>query len=163
MELLILITALVSCGAFCLVMVTLLMVLHKNDLCCSYTQRSDDYWEEAVQNSFHSLISHFSTTALGTPVTQPSREVFVVGKPSHYHLCDPPPRLPSYDTVRREDRQNHAHCPIAQRPDALPPPSYEESVWLSPDRATVDVHPLDTAMTANIHQTRLHDSHAALE
>lgn len=169
MELLTIIVASVSCGAFCLVMLTLLMVLHRNNLCC--TQRSDDYWEEAVQYSVQSLIGHVSSAypfIHGSPVTQPPRGVFVVGKPSHYHLCDPAPRLPSYDTVRREDRQRHAHRLTAQRlalgPNAQPPPSYEASVRLSLDIPAVDVHPLDTAMTSENLQKRINqDNRAALE
>lgn len=172
MELFTIIVASVSCGAFCLVMLTLFMVLHRNDICCSYTQRSDDYWDETIQYSVQSLISQVSSNypfIHGAPGTQHSpRGVFVVGKPSHYQLCGPAPRLPSYDTVRRADRRRHAHSLITQRlglgPNAEPPPSYEESVRLSLDISAVDVCPTHTATTTETHQTQLNrDNHAALE
>ncbi|XP_058509165.1 uncharacterized protein si:ch73-364h19.1 isoform X5 [Solea solea] len=63
--------------------------------------------------------------------------LFFVGRPSSYSLPTleaPLPRLPSYESVRKKDRQRQIHMMIADRfglngPIVTePPPSYEESV-----------------------------------
>lgn len=41
--------------------------------------------------------------------------LFIVGKPNDYHLSAALPRLPSYDSVRKQDRQRQVHIMIAQR------------------------------------------------
>lgn len=38
-----------------------------------------------------------------------------MGKPNDYHLSAALPRLPSYDSVRKQDRQRHVHAMISQR------------------------------------------------
>lgn len=39
-----------------------------------------------------------------------------MGKPNHYHLSAALPRLPSYDSVRKQDRQRQVdHAMISQR------------------------------------------------
>ncbi|MEQ2210535.1 hypothetical protein XENOCAPTIV_015162, partial [Xenoophorus captivus] len=43
--------------------------------------------------------------------------LFIIGKPNDYHLTGPLPRLPSYESVRKEDRQRNIHSMIAQRFD----------------------------------------------
>ncbi|RVE69334.1 hypothetical protein OJAV_G00076670 [Oryzias javanicus] len=83
------------------------------------------------------------TTLVGSPCfeqdrnTQQAGEVFCVGLPSSYSLptLEPPlPRLPSYESVRKKDRQRQIHMMIADRfglnaPIVTePPPTYEESI-----------------------------------
>ncbi|CAB1312966.1 unnamed protein product [Coregonus sp. 'balchen'] len=41
--------------------------------------------------------------------------LFIIGKPSSYHLDGPLPRLPSYESVRKKDRQRQIHSMIADR------------------------------------------------
>lgn len=41
--------------------------------------------------------------------------LFVIGKPHDYHMDGPLPRLPSYESVRKKDRQRRIHGMIAQR------------------------------------------------
>lgn len=38
-----------------------------------------------------------------------------MGKPNDYHLSAALPRLPSYDSVRKQDRQRQVHTMISQR------------------------------------------------
>ncbi|XP_047214322.1 uncharacterized protein LOC124863846 isoform X2 [Girardinichthys multiradiatus] len=69
--------------------------------------------------------------------TQLTGELFYVGLPSSYSLPTlevPLPRLPSYESVRKKDRQRQIHMMIADRfglngPIVTEsPPSYEESI-----------------------------------
>lgn len=69
-------------------------------------------------------------------------QLFLVGLPSSYSLpsLEPPlPRLPSYESVRKKDRQRHIHMMIADRFGlngpliTEPPPTYEESLRHSVD------------------------------
>ncbi|KAM6965896.1 uncharacterized protein LKV04_018397 [Tautogolabrus adspersus] len=64
-------------------------------------------------------------------------QLFFVGLPSSYSLPDldaPLPRLPSYESVRKKDRQRQIHMMIADRFGlngpivSEPPPTYEESI-----------------------------------
>nr|XP_020453501.1 uncharacterized protein LOC109958892 isoform X2 [Monopterus albus] len=64
-------------------------------------------------------------------------QLFFVGLPSSYSLptvATPLPRLPSYESVRKKDRQRQIHMMIADRfglngPIVTePPPTYEESI-----------------------------------
>ncbi|XP_067334431.1 uncharacterized protein [Channa argus] len=68
---------------------------------------------------------------------QQGGQLFFVGLPSSYDLptLEPPlPRLPSYESVRKKDRQRQIHMMIADRfglngPTVTePPPTYEESI-----------------------------------
>ncbi|KAK1799227.1 hypothetical protein P4O66_007471 [Electrophorus voltai] len=79
-----------------------------------------------------------------------SGQLFYVGLPSMYRLpdLDPPlPRLPSYESVRKKDRQRQIHMMIADRfglngpMTTEPPPTYEESIRQSVQ--SLDV-PFDT-------------------
>ncbi|KAG7243711.1 hypothetical protein INR49_011268 [Caranx melampygus] len=69
--------------------------------------------------------------------TQQAGQLFFIGLPSSYSLPTleaPLPRLPSYESVRKKDRQRQIHMMIADRfglngPIVTePPPSYEESI-----------------------------------
>lgn len=61
-------------------------------------------------------------------------QLFFVGLPSSYSLPGPPPRLPSYESVRKKDRQRQIHMMIADRFGlngpivSEPPPTYEETI-----------------------------------
>ncbi|XP_029692797.1 uncharacterized protein isoform X3 [Takifugu rubripes] len=64
-------------------------------------------------------------------------QLFYVGLPSSYSLPSleaPLPRLPSYESVRKKDRQRQIHMMIADRfglngpIETEPPPTYEESI-----------------------------------
>ncbi|KAJ7989393.1 hypothetical protein DPEC_G00304080 [Dallia pectoralis] len=65
-----------------------------------------------------------------------SGQLFLIGLPSSYRLPSleaPLPRLPSYESVRKKDRQRQIHMMIADRfglngPMLSEPPSYEESI-----------------------------------
>ncbi|KAF0025038.1 hypothetical protein F2P81_021919 [Scophthalmus maximus] len=64
--------------------------------------------------------------------------LFIIGKPNDYHMEGPLPRLPSYESVRRKDRQRQIHGMIAQRFGLMgcrgePPPTYGEALRQSPD------------------------------
>ncbi|KAM9002694.1 uncharacterized protein ACOB8E_023421 isoform 2-T2 [Sarcophilus harrisii] len=65
-------------------------------------------------------------------------EVFCVGLPSNYQLPHwYPPRLPSYESVRKKDRQQQIHRLIAHRFGLWAcrelPPTYEESLGSLPE------------------------------
>ncbi|XP_045571173.1 uncharacterized protein isoform X2 [Salmo salar] len=66
-----------------------------------------------------------------------SGQLFLIGLPSSYRLPSleaPLPRLPSYESVRKKDRQRQIHMMIADRFGlngsmlTEPPPTYEESI-----------------------------------
>ncbi|XP_018611901.1 uncharacterized protein LOC108936783 isoform X5 [Scleropages formosus] len=92
------------------------------------------------------------------PYLQLSGQVFVIGLPSSYCLPSrgiPFPRLPSYESVRKKDRQRQIHMMIADRFGLNTPvlrelpPTYEESVrhsvaltWGSPEPAAVSLPPV---------------------
>uniref|UniRef100_A0AAV2KG51 Uncharacterized protein n=1 Tax=Knipowitschia caucasica TaxID=637954 RepID=A0AAV2KG51_KNICA len=87
-------------------------------------------------SSRQTLVSSPSQTHIPDDNMQ-SGQLFYVGLPSSYSLEAPMPRLPSYESVRKKDRQKHIHKLIADRfglsgsmPEE-PPPSYEESVGRS--------------------------------
>ncbi|XP_062342910.1 uncharacterized protein si:ch73-364h19.1 isoform X2 [Osmerus eperlanus] len=74
-------------------------------------------------------------------------QLFYVGLPSSYRLPpleDSLPRLPSYESVRKKDRQRHIHMMIADRFGlnssgiTEAPPTYEESIRQSME-ASYDV------------------------
>lgn len=65
---------------------------------------------------FLSLIT--VTLCLGLRVSQQAGQLFYVGLPSSYSLPTleaPMPRLPSYESVRKKDRQRQIHMMIADR------------------------------------------------
>jgi hypothetical protein len=53
--------------------------------------------------------------------------LFIIGKPSCYHLDGPLPHLPSYESVRKKDRQRQIHSMIADR-FGLSPTQFETAV-----------------------------------
>lgn len=65
---------------------------------------------------FLSLIT--VTLCLGLCVSQQAGQLFYIGLPSGYSLPTleaPMPRLPSYESVRKKDRQRQIHMMIADR------------------------------------------------
>ncbi|XP_035261051.1 uncharacterized protein si:ch73-364h19.1 isoform X2 [Anguilla anguilla] len=139
------IVASISCLVFFVVIVVLLTILYRKDpLCCKVRayQESHQYSEAPPQ--------YYSSrqTLVGSTYNDPSSEmtydnhappghVFVIGQASSYHLPSmdaPLPRLPSYESVRKKDRQRQIHMMIADRfglnatIETEPPPTYEESI-----------------------------------
>ncbi|XP_035469612.2 uncharacterized protein LOC118287995 isoform X2 [Scophthalmus maximus] len=122
-ELLIVIVALVSCVAFCLVILTLVVVLYRKDpLCCRFRPyRTEHYTDDPPH--YHSrqalmVAGHDECSAAmdQAPIgPQLPGRLFIIGKPNDYHMEGPLPRLPSYESVRRKDRQRQIHGMIAQR------------------------------------------------
>ncbi|XP_035469613.2 uncharacterized protein LOC118287995 isoform X3 [Scophthalmus maximus] len=145
-ELLIVIVALVSCVAFCLVILTLVVVLYRKDpLCCRFRPyRTEHYTDDPPH--YHSrqalmVAGHDECSAAmdQAPIgPQLPGRLFIIGKPNDYHMEGPLPRLPSYESVRRKDRQRQIHGMIAQRFGLMgcrgePPPTYGEALRQSPD------------------------------
>lgn len=140
------IVASISCLVFFVVILVLLTILYRKDpLCCKVRayQESHQYSEAPPQ--------YYSSrqTLVGSTYNDPSSEmtydnhapqpghVFVIGQASSYHLPSmdaPLPRLPSYESVRKKDRQRQIHMMIADRfglnatIETEPPPTYEESI-----------------------------------
>ncbi|XP_068439179.1 uncharacterized protein [Clinocottus analis] len=152
-ELLTAIVASGSCVAICLMMLMLVMVLYRNDpLCCRFRPSRTERDEPPYHHTRHSLTSipcnaHNAAMNQGATGPQLSGRLFVVGKPHDYHLNGAPPRLPSYESVRKMDRQRRIHSMISQRFGLIgcsdEPPTYEEtlrqSVAIPPEN--LDVHP----------------------
>ncbi|XP_031718120.1 uncharacterized protein LOC116391554 [Anarrhichthys ocellatus] len=128
---------------FFVVIVVLLSVIYHKDLqcckCCSY---------QGPRADMHAPPQYYSSrqTLVGSPCLEPTQimvdstqadQLFYVGLPSSYSLPTlegPLPRLPSYESVRKKDRQRQIHMMIADRfglngPIVTePPPTYEESI-----------------------------------
>ncbi|XP_030201041.1 uncharacterized protein si:ch73-364h19.1 isoform X4 [Gadus morhua] len=109
-------TVIVACGSslvlFVLIVAMLYVIYRKDPQCCKVPPYRD---------------SHRNLDG----------QLFLVGPPSSYGLpplAPPLPRLPSYDSVRKSDRQRQIHMMIADRfglngpAGTEPPPTYEESV-----------------------------------
>ncbi|XP_035988099.1 uncharacterized protein si:ch73-364h19.1 isoform X2 [Fundulus heteroclitus] len=112
--------------------------------CCKHGSYQDPHADMDAPPQYYSS----RQTLVGSPCleqtqipdgsnTQLSNELFYVGLPSSYSLPTletPLPRLPSYESVRKKDRQRQIHMMIADRfglsgPIVTEsPPSYEESI-----------------------------------
>ncbi|XP_054455240.1 uncharacterized protein LOC129091586 [Anoplopoma fimbria] len=141
-ELLTVIVASVSCVAFSLMILMMVVVLYrKNPLCCRFTPPRTD--ELPHYHSRHSLIGiahneHRAAMNQGAFGQQLPVGLFIVGKPTDYHLNGALPRLPSYESVRKKDRQRQIHSMISRRFGLSgchdePPPTYEETLGQSVD------------------------------
>ncbi|XP_030201033.1 uncharacterized protein si:ch73-364h19.1 isoform X3 [Gadus morhua] len=110
-------TVIVACGSslvlFVLIVAMLYVIYRKDPQCCKVPPYRDSH--RNLQDG----------------------QLFLVGPPSSYGLpplAPPLPRLPSYDSVRKSDRQRQIHMMIADRfglngpAGTEPPPTYEESV-----------------------------------
>ncbi|KAM6964350.1 uncharacterized protein LKV04_020187 [Tautogolabrus adspersus] len=144
-ELLTVIVASGSCIALCLVILMLVVVFYRKDpLCCRFRpDRTEHYSDDARHyHSRHSLISiarnEQSATNQGEAGLQLPGRLFIIGKPNDYYLSGGLPRLPSYESVRKKDRQRRIHNMISERfglsgcPNE-PPPTYEETIRQSVD------------------------------
>ncbi|KAG7505848.1 hypothetical protein JOB18_041309 [Solea senegalensis] len=130
---------------FFVIVVGLLSIIYRKDpQCCkgrSY-QRPHANMDAPPQyySSRQTLVGSSyleQTQIMDDSSTQQAGHLFFVGRPSSYSLPTleaPLPRLPSYESVRKKDRQRQIHMMIADRfglngPIVTePPPSYEESV-----------------------------------
>ncbi|XP_061087765.1 uncharacterized protein si:ch73-364h19.1 isoform X1 [Conger conger] len=140
------IVASISCLVFFVVILVLLTILYRKDpLCCKvrayqeshqYSEAPPQYYnsrQTLVGSSYHDPSSEMS---YDNHAQQPGH-LFVIGQPSSYHLSSldaPLPRLPSYESVRKKDRQRQIHMMIADRfglsgpIQTESPPTYEESI-----------------------------------
>ncbi|XP_039991613.1 uncharacterized protein LOC120794540 [Xiphias gladius] len=161
-EILTVIVASVSCVAFCLVMLMLVVVLCRKDpLCCRFRPlRTEEYTDDLPHyHSRHTLMSiandeHFATMNQGAIGRQLHGRLFIIGKPTDYHMEGSLPRLPSYESVRKKDRQRQIHSMIAQRFSLSgchdePPPTYEETLRQSLDISSADLQSLDVHLSVH--------------
>ncbi|XP_068193320.1 uncharacterized protein si:ch73-364h19.1 [Antennarius striatus] len=146
------------------VIAVLLSLIYRKDIhCCKLCSYQGPHVDMDTPSQYHSS----RQTLVGSPCLNQTQitddniqaaQLFYVGLPSSYNLPTleaPLPRLPSYESVRKKDRQRQIHMMIADRfglngpIEAEPPPTYEESVChsvdiLSSDR---DISPLATIYT----------------
>ncbi|XP_026200678.1 uncharacterized protein LOC113151995 isoform X2 [Anabas testudineus] len=134
---------------FVIIVVVLSIIYHKDPLCCKVCSFQGPHGDMDAPPQYYSsrqtLVgshcleqtqsSHMSNDMNDN--TQQAGQLFFVGLPSSYSLptLEPPlPRLPSYESVRKKDRQRQIHMMIADRfglngPIVTePPPTYEESI-----------------------------------
>ncbi|XP_051570484.1 uncharacterized protein LOC127450416 [Myxocyprinus asiaticus] len=134
-------------GAFCclvffvLIVVLLFVLYRKLPLCCKIRvyQESHSNMEAPPQyyNSRQTLVTSSDVEQTHNTGHNNTGSLFLIGVPSNYYLSslEPPmPRLPSYESVRKKDRQRQIHMMIADRfglngsVETEPPPTYEESI-----------------------------------
>ncbi|XP_028311688.1 uncharacterized protein LOC114468799 isoform X2 [Gouania willdenowi] len=145
----IVIAAAFSSLAFIVIMVVLLSVIYRKDLqCCKLRSYQGPHVDMGAPLQFYSS----RQTLVGSPCVEQTQRVddrnaeagqlFYVGLPSSYSLPTLDallPRLPSYESVRKKDRQRQIHMMIANRfglngtIENEPPPTYEESIRQSVD------------------------------
>ncbi|XP_061702558.1 uncharacterized protein si:ch73-364h19.1 isoform X1 [Syngnathoides biaculeatus] len=129
---------------FFVVIVVLLSIIYRKDpqCCrlCSYQEpHADMDAPPQYYNSRQILVGSpcLEETHIPDANDTDGSQLFYVGLPSSYSLAslEPPlPRLPSYESVRKKDRQRQIHMMIADRfglngpIETEPPPSYEESI-----------------------------------
>lgn len=125
---------------FFVVIVVMMSIIYRKDPQC-YRMRSS---YQASRSDMAAPPQYYSSrqTLVGSPCDQThvtddniqTGQLFYVGLPSSYSLEAPMPRLPSYESVRKKDRQRQIHMMIADRfglngtIETEPPPSYEESI-----------------------------------
>ncbi|XP_031176918.1 uncharacterized protein si:ch73-364h19.1 isoform X2 [Sander lucioperca] len=129
---------------FFVVIVVLLSIIYRKDLqCCKLRSYQGPHADMDALPQYYSS----RQTLVGSPCLEQTQimddnntqagQLFYVGLPSSYSLPTleaPLPRLPSYESVRKKDRQRQIHLMIADRfglngPIVTePPPTYEESI-----------------------------------
>ncbi|XP_047183848.1 uncharacterized protein LOC124849436 isoform X2 [Scophthalmus maximus] len=129
---------------FFVVIVVLLSVIYRKDpQCCKLRSYQRPHADMGAPPQYYSS----RQTLVGSPCLEQTQfmddidtqagQLFFVGLPSSYSLPSleaPLPRLPSYESVRKKDRQRQIHMMIADRfglngPVVTePPPTYEESI-----------------------------------
>ncbi|CAG5897612.1 unnamed protein product [Menidia menidia] len=146
-EQVIVVAASFSSLVFFVVIVVLLSIIYRKDpQCCKHPSYQEPHADTDAPPQYYS-----SRQALvGSPCSEQTQSInngnaqaddlFYVGLPSSYSLPTleaPLPRLPSYESVRKKDRQRQIHMMIADRFGlngpivAEPPPTYEESIRCS--------------------------------
>ncbi|KAM4531686.1 uncharacterized protein PAE49_023829 [Odontesthes bonariensis] len=129
---------------FFVAIVVLLSIIYRKDPQC-FKHRS--YQEPHADMDAPPQYYSSRQTLVGSPCSEQTHiiddsntqaaDLFYVGLPSSYSLPTleaPLPRLPSYESVRKKDRQRQIHMMIADRfglngPIVTePPPTYEESI-----------------------------------
>ncbi|XP_037647049.1 uncharacterized protein si:ch73-364h19.1 isoform X1 [Sebastes umbrosus] len=128
---------------FFLVIVVLLSIIYRRDhQCCKVFSYQGPHADMDAPPQYYSSRQTLvgSSCLEQTQImddTQQAGQLFYVGLPSSYSLPSleaPLPRLPSYESVRKKDRQRQIHMMIADRfglngPIVTePPPTYEESI-----------------------------------
>ncbi|XP_035511179.1 uncharacterized protein si:ch73-364h19.1 [Morone saxatilis] len=127
---------------FFVVIVVLLSIIYRKDpQCCKLRSYQGPHADMDAPPQYYSS----RQTLVGSPCLEQTQimddtqagQLFYVGLPSSYSLPTleaPLPRLPSYESVRKKDRQRQIHMMIADRfglngPIVTePPPTYEESI-----------------------------------
>ncbi|XP_051243867.1 uncharacterized protein si:ch73-364h19.1 isoform X2 [Dicentrarchus labrax] len=127
---------------FFVVIVVLLSIIYRKDpQCCKLRSYQGPHADMDALPQYYSS----RQTLVGSPCLEQTQimddtqagQLFYVGLPSSYSLPTleaPLPRLPSYESVRKKDRQRQIHMMIADRfglngPIVTePPPTYEESI-----------------------------------
>ncbi|XP_022058041.2 uncharacterized protein si:ch73-364h19.1 [Acanthochromis polyacanthus] len=125
---------------FVVIVVLLFIIYRKDSQCCKLRSYQGPHADMDAPPQYYSSRQTLVGSACleQTHITDDSdTQLFYVGLPSSYSLptMDPPlPRLPSYESVRKKDRQRQIHMMIADRfglngPIVTePPPTYEESI-----------------------------------
>ncbi|XP_063077118.1 uncharacterized protein si:ch73-364h19.1 [Engraulis encrasicolus] len=145
-----------SCLLFLLVIMLFLFLFHHREpICCKVThyQASHTHLDSSPQcySSTQTLVGSQNLNHDDTHRQQSDSSLFLIGLPSSYGLPSlAGPRLPSYESVRKKDRQRHIHMLIAHRfglngphtPE--PPPSYEESLRPSVEIPCPAIGPFDS-------------------
>nr|XP_057906086.1 uncharacterized protein LOC131103650 [Doryrhamphus excisus]XP_057906087.1 uncharacterized protein LOC131103650 [Doryrhamphus excisus] len=129
---------------FFVVIVLLLSIIYRKDpQCCRFRSYQGPHADMDAPPQYYSS----RQTLVGSPCSEQTNiphdnntgagQLFYVGLPSSYSLPSleaPLPRLPSYESVRKKDRQRQIHMMIADRfglngpIETEPPPSYEETI-----------------------------------
>ncbi|XP_035619469.1 uncharacterized protein LOC118376793 [Oncorhynchus keta] len=125
---------------FFVVIVVLLSIYRKEPHCCKDTHGDMDAPPQ-YYSSRQTLVGNpcldQTHDIIHDNTHSQSGQLFLIGLPSSYRLPSleaPLPRLPSYESVRKKDRQRQIHMMIADRfglNGAMltePPPTYEESI-----------------------------------
>ncbi|XP_041825734.1 uncharacterized protein LOC121629896 [Melanotaenia boesemani] len=134
---------------FVVILVLLTIIYRKDPQCCKHSYQEPHADTDAPPQYYSSR-----QTLVGSPCLEQTQiiddsntqagDLFYVGLPSSYSLPTleaPLPRLPSYESVRKKDRQRQIHMMIADRFGlngpivAEPPPTYEESIRESAELA----------------------------
>ncbi|XP_014035727.1 uncharacterized protein isoform X2 [Salmo salar] len=161
------IVASVSCLVFFVVILVLLVVLYRKDpFCCRVSNNQHCTDAPPQYNRRQSLVvspydERTAAMAHGNIGSQLPGRLFIIGKPSSYHLDGILPRLPSYESVRKKDRQRQIHSMIANRfgisptqSETEPPPTYEETlrqsmIISSEDLQSVEARPSDLPLSTS--------------
>ncbi|XP_071768039.1 uncharacterized protein LOC139921648 [Centroberyx gerrardi] len=129
---------------FVVIVVLLSIIYRKNPQCCKVRSYQESHGDMDAPPQYYSSRQMLvgspcleQTQVMNDNNTQQAGQLFYVGLPSSYSLPSldtPLPRLPSYESVRKKDRQRQIHMMIADRFGlngpimTEPPPTYEESI-----------------------------------